>query len=118
MKGLARGQFTNTSKNLIPIRRISISAITDAINGGQALSFGYGHDRVFDHIFIERLWRTVKYDDIYIKEYASVLSLVVRLQDYFQLYNYERPHQSLGYQAPVDALYADRVPILLPDNPP
>jgi len=71
-----------------------------------------GRGRVFDNIFIERLWRTVKYEDIYIKEYASVPALVVGLQDYFQLYNYERPHQSLGYQVPADVHYAVKVPIL------
>jgi putative transposase len=77
-----------------------------------------GRGRVFDNIFIERLWRTVKYEDIYIKEYSSVPALAVGLQDYFQLYNYERPHQSLGYQAPADVHYAVRVPILWPDDPP
>ncbi len=71
-----------------------------------------GRGRVFDNIFIERLWRTVKYEDIYIKEYASVPALVDGLQDYFQLYNYERPHQSLGYQVPADVHYAVKVPIL------
>jgi putative transposase len=55
-----------------------------------------GRGRVFDNIFIERLWRTVKYEDIYIKEYTSVPALVAGLEDYFYLYNYERPHQSLG----------------------
>jgi len=71
-----------------------------------------GRGRVFDNIFIERLWRTVKYENIYIKEYASVPALVAGLQDYFQLYNYERPHQSLGYHVPADVHYAVKVPIL------
>jgi len=71
-----------------------------------------GRGRVFDNIFIERLWRTVKYEDIYINEYATVLELVAGLHDYFQLYNYERPHQSLGYQAPADVHYAVKVPFL------
>ncbi len=64
-----------------------------------------GRGRVFDNIFIERLWRTVKYEDIYIKEYASVPALVDSLQDYFQLYNYKRPNQSLGYQVSADVHY-------------
>jgi len=71
-----------------------------------------GRGRVFDNIFIERLWRTVKYENIYIKEYASVPALVAGLQDYFQLYNYERPHQSLGYHVPADVHYAIKVPII------
>jgi len=53
-----------------------------------------GRGRAFDNIFVERLWRTVKYEDIYIKEYATVPELFAGLSDYFDLYNYERPHQS------------------------
>jgi putative transposase len=61
-----------------------------------------GRGRAFDNIFVERLWRTVKYEDIYIKEYATVPALSNGLEDYFQLYNYERPHQSLDYRVPAD----------------
>lgn len=71
-----------------------------------------GRGRVFDNIFIERLWRTVKYEDIYIKEYETVLDLTAGLTDYFELYNYERPHQSLDYQVPADVHFAVNVPIL------
>jgi putative transposase len=71
-----------------------------------------GRGRVFDNIFIERLWRTVKYEDIYIKEYDSGLVLNAGLEDYFHLYNYERPHQSLGYLTPADVHFAVNVPIL------
>lgn len=71
-----------------------------------------GRGRVFDNIFVERLWRSVKYEDIYLKEYDSVLELAAGLEDYFQLYNYERPHQSLGYLVPADVHFAVNVPIL------
>jgi len=71
-----------------------------------------GRGRVFDNIFVERLWRTVKYEDIYIKEYVTVPDLAAGLDDYFQLYNYERPHQSLGYSVPADVHFAVKVPIL------
>jgi len=71
-----------------------------------------GRGRVFDNIFVERLWRTVKYKDIYIKEYATVPALLIGLSDYFDLYNYERPHQSLGYCTPADVHFAVTVPIL------
>lgn len=70
-----------------------------------------GRGRFFDNIFIERLWRSVKYEEIYIKEYASVPALVTGLEDYFHLYNYERPHQSLDYQVPADVHFAVNVPI-------
>lgn len=71
---------------------------------------GRGH--FFDNIFVERLWRTIKYENIYIQEYATVAELFVGLSDYFHLYNYERPHQSLGYCTPADVHFAVNVPIL------
>ena len=63
-----------------------------------------GRGRVFDNIFVERLWRNVKYEDVYIKGYATMGELMVGLADYFAFYNGERPHQSLGYVAP-DVVY-------------
>lgn len=71
-----------------------------------------GRGRVFDNIFVERLWRTVKYEDIYLKEYATVSALATGLDDYFCLYNFERPHQSLGYQVPADVHFAVKEPLL------
>lgn len=68
-----------------------------------------GRGRVFDNIFVERLWRSVKYEDIYLKEYATVLALDGGLTDYFDLYNHERPHQSLEYQVPADVHHAVNV---------
>jgi putative transposase len=59
-----------------------------------------GRGRAFDNIFIERLWRSVKYEDIYIKEYATVAELEKGLSAYFSFYNYKRPYQSLGYETP------------------
>lgn len=70
-----------------------------------------GRGRVFDNIFVERLWRTVKYEDIYLKEYATVPALSAGLADYFDLYNHERPHQSLDYQTPAEVHYAVHAPV-------
>lgn len=64
-----------------------------------------GRGRALDNIFVERLWRNVKYEDVYLKGYSDVAELMVGLTNYFSLYNEERPHQSLGYQTP-DAVYA------------
>jgi putative transposase len=61
-----------------------------------------GRGRAFDNIFIERLWRSVKYEDIYLNEYGTVPALEIGLENYFQLYNYERPHQSLAYRTPAE----------------
>ncbi len=65
-----------------------------------------GRGRAFDNIFVERLWRSVKYEDIYIKEYASVPALCAGLEAYFHLYNHERPHQSLDDRTPAEVHFA------------
>jgi len=59
-----------------------------------------GRGRVFDNIFIERLWRTVKYQNIYVQDYQTVTDVKLGLKDYFEFYNTERLHQSLDYQTP------------------
>ena len=69
-----------------------------------------GKGRCLDNVFVERLWRTVKYEDIYLKGYATVPALESGLDDYFQLYNYQRPHQSLDYCVPADLYFAVNVP--------
>jgi len=61
-----------------------------------------GRGRCFDNIFVERLGRTVKYEDIYIKDYATVPVLERGLADYFTFYNQERLHQSLDYRTPAE----------------
>jgi putative transposase len=63
-----------------------------------------GRGRAFDNIFVEHLWHSVKYQDIYLKGYATMGELVIGLTAYFAFYNEERPHQSLGNQTP-DAVY-------------
>ena len=65
-----------------------------------------GRGRCFDNIFIERLWRTVKYENIYLKEYQTVRDLYAGLADYFTFYNTERPHSSLAGYTP-KAVYYD-----------
>jgi putative transposase len=57
--------------------------------------------RVFDNIFIERLWRTLKYEDIYLRDYQDLTELKEGLIKYFMFYNNERTHQSLGYKTPL-----------------
>ncbi len=59
-----------------------------------------GRGRVFDNIFIERLWRTVKYEEVYIHSYETVKEARESLDNYFRFYNSERLHQSLGYRTP------------------
>jgi len=59
-----------------------------------------GRGRAIDNIFVERLWRTVKYEEVFLKDYLDVLDAIGNLKTYFCFYNHERPHQSLGYQTP------------------
>jgi putative transposase len=59
-----------------------------------------GKGRALDNVFIERLWRSVKYEDIYLKGYDSGADCQKGLTGYFKFYSHERPHQSLGYRTP------------------
>jgi putative transposase len=67
-----------------------------------------GRGRVTDNIFIERLWRTVKYEEVYLKDYIDVLEAVSNLKSYFAFYNHERPHQALAYQTPAAIYFGKR----------
>ena len=64
-----------------------------------------GRGRALDNIFVERLWRSVKYEEVYLKEYDTVPVAVQNLKAYFTFYNQERLHQSLGYLTPAAVYY-------------
>jgi putative transposase len=59
-----------------------------------------GRGRALDHNFVERLWRSVKHEGVYLKGYASMGESTLGLIEYFPFFNGERPHQSLGYRTP------------------
>lgn len=67
-----------------------------------------GRGRALDNIFVERLWRSVKYEEVYLKGYANPMELMIGLTEYFVFYNDERPHQSLGNRTPAE-VYATRI---------
>jgi len=72
-----------------------------------------GRGRAFDNTFVERLWCTVKYEDIYIRDYSSVAALTQGLEAYFRFYNHERyHHQSLDYAVPAAVYFAVKAPDL------
>jgi len=71
------------------------------INNNIKISMG-GKGRAIDNIFIERLWRTVKYENVYLNIYVYGLSLYEGLNKYFVFYNTKRPHQSLKYETPIE----------------
>ena len=64
-----------------------------------------GKGRAMDNIMVERLWRTVKYEDIYIRDHESVEELVKGLRTYFEFYNHERPHQTFGGRTPAEVYW-------------
>jgi len=74
-----------------------------------------GRGRALDNVFIERLWRSVKYEDVYLHGYESISELVVGLTKYFAFYNEERRHQSLDYLTP-DEVYARKVDVQAPET--
>jgi putative transposase len=59
-----------------------------------------GRGRALDNVFVERLWRSVKYEHVYLYDYERVPELRAGLGHYFQFYNHERFHQALGYRTP------------------
>ena len=59
-----------------------------------------GKGRALDNIFTERLWRTVKYEEVYLHDYAGPREARNGLTRYLEFYNHERPHQSLAYRRP------------------
>jgi putative transposase len=65
-----------------------------------------GRGRCWDNIFIERLWRSVKYEEVYLKEYPTLPDARSSIERYFQFYNESRPHQSLGYRTPKEVHFS------------
>ncbi len=85
-----------------------------------------GRGRAFDNIFVERLWRSVKHEDVYLKGYGSMSELAAGLAEYFFFYNGERPHQALGnltpdvvYQTAIGggAMIVDKYPRAMEESP-
>lgn len=62
-----------------------------------------GRGRALDNVFIERLWRSLKYEEVYLKSYRDVREMECGLAGWFAFYNNERPHQALGYRTPAEA---------------
>ncbi len=82
-------QFT-AADFLAPLKKRGISISMD------------GRGRALDNVFIERLWRSLKYELIYPGDFASGAELFPALDGYFHFYNHQRPHQALGYRTPAD----------------
>ena len=70
-----------------------------------------GQGRYTDNLFIERLWRTLKYEEVYLKAYSDASVARAEIAKYIRFYNTERPHQSLGYKTPAEVYYACAVEV-------
>jgi len=77
---------------------------TSELEGRQITISMDGRGRYLDNIFVERLWRSLKYEEVYLKDYRLVPEAREGIDRYFRFYNHERPHQSLGYRTPA-AIY-------------
>jgi putative transposase len=77
-----------------------------------------GKGRYRDNIFVERLWRTVKYEEVYLKEYTSISEAEKHIAAYFEFYNNKRPHQRLGYKTPAEVYFYMNCILRLPQKEP
>lgn len=81
---------------------------TDLLTQAQVQVSMDGRGRCMDNIFTERLWRTVKYEEVYLKDYQNFSEAHDSLSQYFQFYNHERLHSSLDYQTPAEIYYGKK----------
>ena len=89
--------------------QFTASAFTGELeSAGVAISMD-GRGRALDNVFVERLWRSVKYEEVYLKDYPGAGAAVTSLGRYFTFYNTERPHQALAYRTP-QAVYLGLAP--------
>jgi putative transposase len=95
---LGRPEIFNTDQGA----QFTANTFTSTLEKAGVLISMDGRGRAHDNIFIERLWRSVKYEHIYLRDYATGHELRSGLGRYFSFYNWERPHQSLGYRTPVE----------------
>lgn len=77
----------------------------DVLKGDDICISMDGRGRLYDNIFVERLWRTIKYEEVYLHDYRSVSEARERLAFYFNFFNNERPHASLEYRTPQEVYY-------------
>lgn len=99
-----RPEVFNTDQGV----QFTAQAFTGALESAGVRVSMDGRGRCLDNVFVERLWRSVKYEDIYVRCYESVPALVAGLSSYFEFYNHHRPHQALGYLTPAAVYHGDQ----------
>jgi putative transposase len=88
--------------------QFTAEAFTGALESAGVKVSMDGRGRCLDNVFVERLWRSVKYECLYLHGFATVPALAQGLSDYFDFYRHERPHQALDYCTPAE-VYRRRV---------
>ena len=96
--GQGRPDIMNTDQG----SQFTSAGWTETLRASQVAISMDGKGRVFDNIFVERLWRTVKVEEVYLRDYQTPAEARVHLDRYFRFYNDERLHQSLGYRTPAE----------------
>lgn len=99
---LGRPEVFNTDQG----KQFTARAYTGRLEEAGVVVSMDGRGRALDNVFVERLWRSVKYEEVYIKDYESVAELEWGLSSYFRFYNQERPHQALDYRTPCEVYRA------------
>jgi len=97
----ARPDIFNTDQGA----QFTSAAFTSLLVRNQVAISMDGRGRVMDNIFIERLWRSLKYEEIYLKDHATGADVCDGLTEWFDLYTHRRPHQALGYQTPFEVYH-------------
>jgi putative transposase len=86
--------------------QFTATAFTERVKAAGAQVSMDGRGRALDNVFVERLWRSVKYEEVYLHDYGSVTEARQGLRRYFGFYNDVRPHQALGYRTPAAVYHA------------
>ena len=101
--GISQPEIFNTDQG----SQFTSTAFTSRLEErGIAISMD-GRGRALDNAFIERLWRTVKYEEVYLQEYGDGPDALASLKRYWRFYNLARPHQSLGYRTPAAVYFGE-----------
>lgn len=106
----AKPEILNSDQGVQMTSEDYISLVT-----GNGVQISMDHrGRCFDNIFTERLWRSVKYEEVYLKEYSSPRDAILNLREYFNFYNYERMHQSLEDLTPAEVYFGQKLGQVMP----
>jgi putative transposase len=103
LRGFGRPEIFNTDQG----SQFTSHAFTGRLQAADVQISMDGRGRALDNVFVERLWRSVKYEEVYLKGYPTVPAAIDGLAGYFRFYNQERLHQALAYRTPAAVYHAD-----------